>query len=281
MGIVTMNLKILAIDDSNTIIKVYKSILPKIFKNNLSLVVAHDGHEAFEQLEKHPNVELIFCDINMPKMKGDEFVKRLRSIVAYNHIRVIMVTTEGGRETIKKMGAAGANGYVIKPFTEDKIRKVLKPIISRIPHIQMTDYVYRERKPVKQKPFKIVLADDSADSIEYIKSQVPPLVNRETTYIEVSCASEILPTLRMNVDAEILFVDIDISNPNKDNILAGIKRNPLYKNLKVIVTSTDPDLAMKKSVIDQGAVALLVKPFHDDEVKNLFDTLDIEYKAKV
>jgi two-component system chemotaxis response regulator CheY len=268
-----MNLKILAIDDSNTILKVYKTLLPKIFKNNITLVYAHDGEEAFNELEKNPNVELIFCDINMPKMKGDEFVKRLRSVPRYNNIRIVMVTTEGGRDIIKKMGSLGANGYVIKPFTEDKVRKVLQTVVARIPHIQLTEYVYKKKKTVIRKPLKVVIADSNADSIAYIKSNIPAQADRETQYIEIGCASEVLPTLRLNLEAELLFIDINISNPNNDNILKAIKDNPIYKNLKVIVTTSFPDISLKRSVVEQGAVALLIKPFHDEEVANLLENI--------
>lgn len=71
-------------------------------------------------------VQLALVDWNMPEMTGIEFVRRLRKNPVYNDVLLMMVTTETEIEQISTALDAGANEYMMKPFTreavEDKLR---------------------------------------------------------------------------------------------------------------------------------------------------------------
>jgi two-component system chemotaxis response regulator CheY len=125
-------LKIMTVDDSNTIRRVFKNTLPKIFIDTIEIVEAEDGQEALDVLAQNKDVQIIFLDVNMPVMKGDEFLEKMRTMSEYNDIRVVMATTEAEKRTVMKIMKLGANGYIIKPFNYDTVVKALLPIVGRM-----------------------------------------------------------------------------------------------------------------------------------------------------
>jgi two-component system chemotaxis response regulator CheY len=125
-------LKIMTVDDSNTIRRVFKNTLPKIFIDKIEIVEAEDGQEALDVLAQNTDTQIIFLDVNMPVMKGDEFLEKMRAMPEYNDIRVIMATTEAEKRTVMKIMKLGANGYIIKPFNYDTVVKALLPIVGRM-----------------------------------------------------------------------------------------------------------------------------------------------------
>ncbi len=106
----------LVIDDSRTI----RAIIGKILREvGLEVVEAGNGREGIDRLKDTPGVELVLVDWNMPVMDGLEFIEAVRTQRAYDAVRIVMVTTETEQEQVIRALAAGANEYVMKPFTRD------------------------------------------------------------------------------------------------------------------------------------------------------------------
>jgi two-component system chemotaxis response regulator CheY len=114
--------RVLVVDDSRTI----RSILGKKL-NQLGFKVseAENGKVALEVLENTPLISLAMVDWNMPVMNGLEFVKSVRSDSRWDSVTIVMVTTE--TETSQMLAAldAGANDYIMKPFTDEIIAERL------------------------------------------------------------------------------------------------------------------------------------------------------------
>ncbi len=126
-------INIMIVDDSTTIRRVMKNLLARMIKDELTLLEAGNGIEAMEVLKKQEGeIDLILLDVNMPEMNGDVFLEQMRSNPAYNNIRVVMVTTEAEKKTVIKIMKLGANGYIVKPFTPDIVKKSLQPILGRM-----------------------------------------------------------------------------------------------------------------------------------------------------
>jgi len=108
----------LVIDDSRAI----RMILGQILKA-LKFEVFNAGHglEALEKLKETGPVELALVDWNMPEMNGYEFVCEVRKDDQYKDMRLMMVTTETEMSQVIKALEAGANEYVMKPFTKEMI----------------------------------------------------------------------------------------------------------------------------------------------------------------
>ena len=109
-------MRALVIDDSRTV----RSIIGKILRDEgLEVVEAGNGREGLEQLGRTPDVELVLVDWNMPEMNGLDFIKAVRAQRAYDPIRIMMVTTETEQEQVVRALEAGANEYLMKPFTPE------------------------------------------------------------------------------------------------------------------------------------------------------------------
>lgn len=108
----------LIIDDSRAMRAILKRILSKL---DFKLSEAANGLEALERLEENKDISICLVDWNMPEMNGYEFVKAVRADKANSDIWLMMVTTETEMSRVVKAMAAGANEYVMKPFTDDVI----------------------------------------------------------------------------------------------------------------------------------------------------------------
>lgn len=112
----------LVIDDSKAMRMILKQILKEV---GFEVAEAGNGREALERLQQIGKTDLALVDWNMPEMDGFEFVCAVRAEPAYNDLRLMMVTTESEMSQVVKALEAGANEYVMKPFTKDVIREKL------------------------------------------------------------------------------------------------------------------------------------------------------------
>jgi two-component system, chemotaxis family, chemotaxis protein CheY len=106
----------LIIDDSRVVRTVIRNILKEI---GIDVAEAGNGREGLDRLQATPDVELILVDWNMPVMDGIEFIQAVRSQRAFDAVKIVMVTTETESEQVTRAMNAGANEYVMKPFTKD------------------------------------------------------------------------------------------------------------------------------------------------------------------
>jgi len=90
---------------------------------------AGNGVEGLEKLAIM-DVDLIVTDLNMPLMDGLEFSMNVRSIDAYKHIPIIMLTTEAGEEDRKKGEEAGVSAYLVKPVLPTTLLGEIKKLIQ-------------------------------------------------------------------------------------------------------------------------------------------------------
>ena len=109
-------MRALVIDDSRAV----RIIIGKILRElGMEVLEAADGVEAFAQLEQNPDIELMLVDWNMPNMNGFDLVQAVRANRDYGGVRILMVTSEAQTEQVMRALAAGANEYLMKPFTKD------------------------------------------------------------------------------------------------------------------------------------------------------------------
>ena len=113
----------LIIDDSRAMRAILKRILDKL---DFTTSEAADGLEGLQRLKENSDISICLVDWNMPNMNGYEFVKAVRADKSNQDIWLMMVTTETEMTRVVKAMAAGANEYVMKPFTDDVIIEKLK-----------------------------------------------------------------------------------------------------------------------------------------------------------
>lgn len=109
--------KALVVDDSRTV----RTILAKSLRElGFDVLEAANGREALEVIEAEKTaVKLILLDWDMPEMNGLDLLKRLRHTPEFSSLVVVMVTAETEQGHIAEALEAGANEYVMKPFTRD------------------------------------------------------------------------------------------------------------------------------------------------------------------
>jgi two-component system, chemotaxis family, chemotaxis protein CheY len=106
----------LVIDDSRVMRIIIGNILREM---GMQVIEAGNGIEGLEQLRMNPEVDLVLVDWNMPEMDGLEFIGAVRARREHDAVRLVMVTTETETEQVMRAFRAGANEYVMKPFTKD------------------------------------------------------------------------------------------------------------------------------------------------------------------
>ena len=108
---------ILVVDDSATVrLQVGRALIQAGFK----VIEAVDGVDGLEKLSQNADVSMIVCDFNMPRMSGVEFVETLSSRTG-PMLPIVMLTTEGNPELIKRALASGAKAWMTKPFKAEMI----------------------------------------------------------------------------------------------------------------------------------------------------------------
>ena len=121
----------LIVDDSSVMRKIVERSLRQAGLDPLVVFEAGSGTEGLEIL-RGKQVDLILSDINMPSMDGLEFLRQLRAQDLAPGIPVVMITTESSEEHVKQAIAAGAQGYIRKPFTAEQVKERVLPLIHAV-----------------------------------------------------------------------------------------------------------------------------------------------------
>jgi len=95
-------------------------------KLGFDVVEAGNGREGLERLKEMTQTDVVLVDWNMPEMNGVDFVRAVRADRGYDVLPLVMVTTNTELENVAEALSAGANEYVMKPFTLDMIREKLE-----------------------------------------------------------------------------------------------------------------------------------------------------------
>ncbi len=121
-------IKILVVDDSEPTRKFIGSILSR---DGYNVDYAENGITALEKLfiSKY---DIVITDINMPGMDGFELIVKLRKDEMYKNTPIVLLTTESSVESIEQGIKIGADLYLIKPTSPDKIRYSIKEMAKRI-----------------------------------------------------------------------------------------------------------------------------------------------------
>lgn len=113
--------KILVVDDSSTMRRIITNTLKSIGQE--TTVEAGDGIEGLAQLKANPDVTLVLTDWNMPNMNGLDFLTKVRA--ENKTLPIIMITTEAEKQNVVTAIKAGANNYIVKPFTPEVLKEKL------------------------------------------------------------------------------------------------------------------------------------------------------------
>jgi two-component system chemotaxis response regulator CheY len=121
-----MGRKILIVDDS---VMVRQMVSFTLKEAGFDVVAAENGQDALTKLGENA-VDLIVTDLNMPVMDGITFIANARTVATAKYIPILMLTTESQPEMKQKGKAAGATGWIVKPFDPPKLLAVIAKVLQ-------------------------------------------------------------------------------------------------------------------------------------------------------
>jgi two-component system chemotaxis response regulator CheY len=118
--------KILAVDDSASMRQMVSFTLKGAGHD---VTEASDGAEALKTAQTRTDFDLVISDINMPNMDGIALIKELRALTTYKFTPILMLTTESGTDKKSEGKAAGATGWIVKPFNPDQLLATIEKVL--------------------------------------------------------------------------------------------------------------------------------------------------------
>jgi two-component system chemotaxis response regulator CheY len=120
-----MGKTILTVDDSSSVREMVSYTLSEA---GYEVVQALDGRDALSKLQKR--MDMIITDLNMPNMDGLELIRSVRANAATKFIPIVMLTTESQDSKKQEGKAAGASGWIVKPFKQPQILGVVEKLLK-------------------------------------------------------------------------------------------------------------------------------------------------------
>ena len=122
-----MQKRVLIIDDSKTVRNLVAFIMKK---EGFRVLSAEDGFDGLEKLYAAEWVDLIICDVNMPRMDGFTFIRNVREQELYRDLPIIVLSTEGQEKDIQTGIKLGANMYMVKPAQPEKLVRNVRMLLG-------------------------------------------------------------------------------------------------------------------------------------------------------
>lgn len=119
-------MQILTADDSATMRELLSSTLKAA---GYEVVLARDGAEALEHARRS-STDLVITDLHMPKLDGIALVRELRQLESYRLVPMLILTTETQPMTKQQAKAAGATGWIVKPFDPERLVSTIKRVLG-------------------------------------------------------------------------------------------------------------------------------------------------------
>lgn len=93
------------------------------------VLLAENGRDALEKMSR-AKIDMVITDLNMPEMDGITFIRELRGKADYKFVPIIMLTTESQEAKKQEGRAAGASGWIVKPFSPSQLMDVVKKFVK-------------------------------------------------------------------------------------------------------------------------------------------------------
>lgn len=116
---------IMTVDDSASLRQMVSFVLRD---GGYEVVEAVDGLDALSKLTGQ-EMDLFLTDFNMPNMDGLEFTRQVRAMPRYKFVPIVLLTTESHADRKQQGKAAGATGWIVKPFNPDQLLAVVKKVV--------------------------------------------------------------------------------------------------------------------------------------------------------
>ena len=260
---------VLVVDDSITV----RELLSLSF-NKLGYRVeqARDGQEAWNKLRGGLPCNMIFCDIEMPRMNGLELLSHLQQHEELAKIPVAMLTSRGAEKHRNLATDLGAKAYLTKPYTEKDLMDVAQSLIKlnreqaetanlSIKSVSTTI----DQKPPSTKQVNtettVLIIDDSITVRELLS-----MTFRKAGYQveQARDGQEAWEKLRAGLKCDLAFCDIEMPRMNGLELLSNLKKDEKLSSLPVAMLTSRGAQKMRNLAIKKGAIGYFVKPYVEE-----------------
>ena len=234
----------LVIDDSRTMRGLMKQVLTQA---GYEIHEAENGREGLTRLSQLGPVALVLVDWNMPVMNGYEFICAVRANPIYDRLRLIMVTTEADDAKRQAALQAGANAYVLKPFSPQQL---LESIVST--------------SLSKRSVMQAMVIDDSRVT-RMILGQILKSMGFEVA--EASDGAKALQGLKEQPGCRLALVDCNMPEMDGSAVVRAVRADPAWKELCLVMVTGEEDETQIQHCLKEGANGFIRKPFTREQIQ--------------
>ncbi|ELR96377.1 response regulator [Gloeocapsa sp. PCC 73106] len=253
---------VLIVDDSITV----RQLLSLSFnKAGYRVEEARDGQEAWEKLRSGLPCDLVFCDIEMPRMNGLKLLSLMQQDHKLRDVPVALLTSRGAERHRKVAAELGASGYLTKPYTEKDLLDAAKRMIGGEKLLgPKGNITTAHTTPPSQKTESIVLIID--DSV-VVREMLSITFKKSGYHVEQARdGQEAWERLRSGLPTQLIFCDIEMPRMNGLELLSRLQEDPHLSSIPVAMITSRGAERHRKIAAELGAKAYFTKPYIEEEL---------------
>jgi chemosensory pili system protein ChpA (sensor histidine kinase/response regulator) len=242
---------------------------------------ARDGQEAWEQLKSGLPCDLVFCDIEMPRMNGLELLSQLQNDPELSSLPIALLTSRGADRHRKVAAKLGATGYFTKPYTEkdilDSAHRMLNGEIllhgstrkanSQLSRFKKAKAAFRDEAPTmiensqRTSRSTVLIIDDSVMVREMLSMTFKKADYHTETARDGQDAWE---KLKSGLPCDLILCDIEMPRMNGLELLERIQDDPNISKIPIAMITSRGAQKMQRMAAEKGAKGYFVKPYIEE-----------------
>ena len=280
---------VLIVDDSITV----REMLSLSFsKAGYRVEQARDGQEAWQKLRSGLPCDLVFCDIEMPRMNGLELLQNLQEDKNLAHIPIAILSSRGAEKHKVIAAELGASDYFVKPYVEKDLidsakrminGEVLLPGSTRKPQQvskdkviqssqqQMNSAIGGNKKKNKSKSSSMVLIIDDSVVVREMLSMTFKKAGYQVE--QARDGQEAWEKVSGGLPCDLLLCDIEMPRMNGLELLAKMQQDDKFSQLPIAMVTSRGAEKHRKIAADLGAKAYFTKPYLEEDLLNAAKSL--------
>lgn len=260
---------VLVVDDSITV----RELLTLSF-NKLGYRVeqARDGQEAWDKIRGGLPCDMIFCDIEMPRMNGLELLSNLQKEEKLKLIPVAMLTSRGAAKHRQMATDLGAKAYLTKPYTEKDLMDVAQKLIeinqankkteSMVANTQYKLDTYDDKKTLSINGQPVVLIIDDSVTVRELLSMTFTKAGYQVE--KAKDGQDAWDKLKEGLECDLAFCDIEMPRMNGLELLSNLQKDQELADFPIAMLTSRGAQKMRNMAAKRGARGYFVKPYVEE-----------------
>ena len=225
---------------------------------------ADNGHAALHQLDATPGVGLVLTDWDMPVMDGVTLLRNLRDHPDYRQLPVVMVTQETRASRIREALSAGANDYILKPFTREVLLRKITALGCEV---------------LPAEPTRVLVVDDAVVARRILSERI----NADPGLELAGAAASGQRAIEMAASECPDIVILDVEMPGMDGLETLTRLRARHHDLPVLMYSVVTERGARETLeaLSLGAIDYVTKPRGEADLDSVRQLIDHELLARI